>query len=273
MTQQVAEGMTGPVVVEVTDEDFMQNVVDESKRRPVLVDFWADWCGPCKTLGPVLERLAEERGGEFLLAKLDVDANPVVSSQFRIQSIPNVWAFREGRPVDQFIGALPESAVREFVDRLLPTEADREAAEAKRAAESGDVATAEQRFREVLSEDPNNRDARLGLGRLLVERGDNKEARDVLAPVVPDPEAEQLLAAISVKGWASLDQTSELNRAMRMAGEDRWREALDGLLGAVRYAPEDRDEARAAMLDIFAVLGEDDPLVGEYRAKLASALF
>src|SRR5439155_5976462 len=139
-----------PTVVEVTDADFMTRVVEESRRRPVLVDFWADWCGPCKQLSPVLERLAQEKQGRFLLAKMDVDRNQYTSAQFRIQSIPNVWAFVDGRPVDQFIGAMPEPAVREFIDRFLPTEADLEAAEASRDVETGDVEAAERRFRGVL---------------------------------------------------------------------------------------------------------------------------
>src|SRR2546423_600270 len=136
-----------PVVIDVTDGDFMERVVEESRRRPVLVDFWADWCGPCKQLSPVLERLADEKQGQFLLAKMDVDRNQYTAAQFRIQSIPNVWAFVDGRPADQFIGAMPEPAVRQFIEGLLPTEADLEAKEASRAADSGDVESAERRFR------------------------------------------------------------------------------------------------------------------------------
>jgi putative thioredoxin len=262
-----------PVVVEVTDDTFGNDVIEESKRRPVVVDFWAAWCGPCRTLGPILEKVAEDHGGEFLLAKVDVDANPYVSSQFRIQSIPNVWAFAGGRPVDQFIGAYPEEAVREFVGRLLPTEADREAAEAAEAAASGDPEAAERGFREALEADPGNRGARLGLAGLLVERGDHAEAQGLLQSLLPDAEAERLLSAIRVREWAGIDDGSPLDAAKRMAAEGRSREALDGLLGAVRFSPQDRDEARAAILDVFAVLGDDHPLVREYRTQLASALF
>jgi len=260
-------------VVDVTDADFRQRVVEESRRRPVLVDFWADWCGPCKQLSPVLERLAQEKQGRFLLAKMDVDRNQYTAAQFRIQSIPNVWAFVDGRPVDQFIGALPEPAVREFLDRLLPTEADLEAREASQAVESGDVEAAERRFREVLGEDQDNREARLGLGRILAERGDMDEARELLTPLLPDPEAERLLAVVRVGGWADVADSDALAGPRRMAAEGRWRESLDAFLGAVRFSPDDRDAAREAMVDVFAVLGDDHPLTREYRGKLASALF
>ncbi len=262
-----------PAVIEVGDDDFVERVIEESKQRPVVVDFWAAWCGPCRTLGPLLEKVAEEHEGEFLLAKLDVDANPYVSSQFRIQSIPNVWAFVDGRPVDQFIGAYPEPQVREFIERLLPTEADQEAAEAAEAAQAGDPEVAERGLREALEADPSNRSALLGLGRILAERGDAEEARRLLQPLVPDAEAGRLLARLRVADWAALSDGSPLTQAKRMAGEGRYREALDGLLGAVTYSPDDRDAAREAMLDVFAVLGDDDSLVREYRSKLAAALF
>jgi putative thioredoxin len=271
--ERMAGDLSSPVVVDVTDADFRDRVVEESKRRPVLVDFWAGWCQPCRTLSPILERLAEEKGGEFLLAKMDVDANPSTSQQFRVMSIPNVWAFVDGKPVDQFVGAMPEQAVRQFLDRLLPTEADREAEEAARAALSGDVQSAERGFRDALAEDPGNRLARLGLGRILAERGDLEEARETLNPLLPDPEADRVLAAIRVTEWSEADPADPLGVPKRMAADGRWREALDGLLGAVAHAPEQRDAARQAMLDVFAVLGDDDPVTREYRARLAAALF
>ncbi|MGH2529531.1 MAG: tetratricopeptide repeat protein [Actinomycetota bacterium] len=264
---QVAERQS--VVIEVTDADFMEKVVEESKRRPVVVDLWASWCGPCKTLGPILERAAEQREGRFLLAKLDVDANPYTAGQFGVQSIPTVIAFRDGAPVDGFIGAIPEPMVSDFVDRILPSDADLAAQEALEEERTGDVADAERRYREALAADPDNRAAGLGLGRILVERGDVQAAKEILTRLRPHPDAERLLAGIRVSEWSTLEETGTLPSAKRLAAQGKWREALDGMLEALR----DDASAREAMLEVFAVLGEDDPLVAEYRRKLANALF
>jgi putative thioredoxin len=258
-----------PVVVEATDQNFLDTVVEESKRRPVVVDLWAAWCGPCRVIGPILEKVASERGGAFLLAKLDVDANPYTAGQFGVQSIPTVIAFRDGRPVDGFIGAIPEVMVNEFVDKLLPTEADLGAQEARERELEGDLGDAEATYREALAADPGNREARLGLGRVLVETERDDEARETLMPLLPDPDAERLLSTIEVRSWSSSSEPGTLASARRLAAQARYREALDGMLGALRDDPE----ARSAMLEVFAVLGEEDPLVGEYRRKLASALF
>jgi putative thioredoxin len=266
MEQAVAQRA---VVIEVTDADFAEKVVEESKTRPVVVDLWASWCGPCRTLGPILERVAEQRGGEFLLAKLDVDANPYTAGQFGVQSIPTVIAFRDGRPVDGFIGAIPEPMVNEFIDRIMPSDADLAAREAMQEEAEGDVADAERGYREALEADPGNRAARLGLGRILADRGDLDEARRTLTPLLPDAEAERLLAGIEVSSWANLTEPGTLASAKRLAAQGKWREALDGMLGALH----DDDEARRAMLEVFAVLGDDDPLVPEYRRRLANALF
>jgi putative thioredoxin len=261
----------GPAVVEATDADFEQTVVEESKRRPVVVDLWASWCGPCRTLGPILEKVAEERNGGFLLAKLDVDANPYTAGQFGVQSIPTVIAFRDGQPIDGFVGAIPEPMVNEFVDRLMPSEAELEAEEALEDELDGDLGKAEAKYREALDVDPNNRDARVGLGRVLAETDREDEARQVLMPVLPDPEAERILAMLEVRGWADLDEVGTVASAKRLAAMGKWREALDGMLGALQDDPD----ARQAMLEVFKVLGEDeeDELVNEYRRKLASALF
>jgi putative thioredoxin len=267
MAEQVVERQ--PVVVDVTDADFMEQVIEESKRRPVVVDLWASWCGPCRTLSPILERVAEQRGGQVLVAKIDVDANPYTAGQFGVQSIPTVIAFRDGTPVDGFIGAIPEPMVNEFVDRLLPSDADVAAREAFDEEKSGDVADAERRYREVLESDPDNRAARLGLGRILAERGEAEAAKEMLNPLLPDPEAERLLAGLRVAAWGALEGPGTLASAKRLAAQAKWREALDGMLGAL---PDD-PEAREAMLDVFEVLGDDDSLVADYRRRLANALF
>jgi len=267
MAEQVVERQTA--VVDVTDADFADKVIEESKRRPVVVDLWASWCGPCRTLSPILERVAEQRGGDVLLAKIDVDANPYTAGQFGVQSIPTVIAFRDGTPVDGFIGAIPEPMVKEFVERLLPSEADVAAQAAFDEERSGDVADAERRYREILTSDPDNRGARLGLGRILFERGEAEAAKELLTPLLPDPEAERLLAGVRVAQWAAMEGPGTLASAKRLAAHGRWREALDGMLGALIDDPE----AREAMLDVFAVLGEDDPLVADYRRRLANALF
>ena len=260
-------------VIEVTDETFDQVVVEGSKTAPVVVDLWADWCGPCRTLGPMLEEAATKRAGAFTLAKIDVDAQGVGNALLqavRSQSIPTVVAFRDGAPVSMFIGAYPEEAVNDFVDSILPTEADKLADEAEAEVAAGDVEGAEQGFRDALAKDPDNAEAKLGLARILVARGELDAARDLVTPLLPEPEAERVLASIRVAKWADPQEPGTLASAKRLAAKGRWREALDGMIGALQ---DDRDAAREAMVDAFAVLGDDDPLVPEFRKRLSSALF
>ncbi|TMM24608.1 MAG: tetratricopeptide repeat protein [Actinobacteria bacterium] len=260
-------------VIEVTDETFERTVIEGSSERPVVVDLWAEWCGPCRTLGPMLEKVAGERGGAFLLAKLDVDANGVGQSLLqavRSQGIPTVVAFRNGQPVSMFIGAYPEEEVNRFIDSILPTEAELEAKEAEQAAESGDVAGAERGFRDAIAEDPDNEDAALGLAKLLIDRGGFDEARTLVAKHLPTPEAERLRAAIEVHDWAEARGDGTLAAAKRLAAAGDWPAALPGMMAALA---EDRDGARQALITAFAVLGDEHELVPEYRRRLASALF
>ncbi|MEA2522577.1 MAG: putative thioredoxin [Actinomycetota bacterium] len=263
-------GATEQHVVEVTEASFEEVVIQGSKTRPVIVDLWAEWCGPCKTLGPVLEKVAGERDGAFLLAKLDVDANPAVASAFGVQSIPTVVAFRDGEAVTGFVGAYPEPEVNRFVDSILPTEAEMIAEDAHALEEAGDLEQAEQDYRDALAADPDNRDAAVGLARILVERGEDEAARTLIRPHLPDPAAERVEAAIRVRNWANEPPSTTLGEAKALAAQGKWREALDGMLEALR---EDRDGTRAAMLDVFAVLGDDDQLVPAYRRRLTNALF
>ncbi len=257
-------------VVDVTDATFERVVVEGSRDRPVVVDLWAAWCAPCRTLGPILEKVAQEREGAFLLAKLDTDANPMVAAALGVQSIPMVVAFRDGQPVNGFVGAYPEPEVRRFVDTILPTEAELAAAAALAVESAGDLAEAERGYREVLAEDPGNRDAALGLARILADRGEREEVARLIAPHRPDPEAERLHARLEVESWSNETASTLLGEAKRLAAGGRWAEALEGMIGALEA---DRDAAREAMVTVFAALGEDEPLVPSYRRRLSSALF
>lgn len=261
-------------VVEVTDATFQTAVLEESNRRPVVVDFWASWCRPCLMIGPVLEQLAEEAGGSFLLAKLDVDANPQASTAFRVSSIPAVKAFRDGRLVNEFVGAIPEPAIKQWLATVLPSEADRLVKQAQEAEKAGRADDAEGMYRRALNTKPGLSPAVLGLARLALSRGEIALARELLSPLRPDPEAERLLAAVEVSEWAEPAGSGPLAMAEKAAGQGRFQEALEVFLAAVRNGnEEDSRAAREAMLKVFAVLGEEDPLTVEYRRKLAAALF
>src|SRR5215204_6458242 len=251
------------LVYDVTEATFEAEVLEKSRTVPVLVDFWADWCGPCHALAPVLERAVERHDGEVLLARVDVDQNQRLAMAFQVQGIPAVKAFAGGRLVDEFVGAQPAQVVERFVQSLLPSDADRAAA----AAAELDPAEAAARWREVLEQDPDN------LAALALREGRPAEALELLRPVETDPEVAVLLAQARLAAEAA-DPASRFAAAAAQAADGQPDPALSTLLAAVREGPgETRERARELMLDVFRVLGDDHPLTGVYRKALTRALF
>jgi putative thioredoxin len=257
------------LVFDVNEADFQAEVLERSRTVPVLVDFWADWCAPCHALAPVLERAVAARGGEVVLARVDVDQNPRLAMAFQVQGIPAVKAFAGGRLVDEFVGAQPATVVQQFVDALLPSAADRAAEEA--AALDPEQAAA--RWREVLESDPDNLTARAGLADLALRDGRPHDAIELLRPVEHDPEVAGVLAAARLAAEAA-DAGSRFAGAAAQAADGQPDAALAELLAAVRQGPgEARERARALMLDVFRLLGDDHPLTVRYRRDLTRALF
>ena len=245
---------TETTVYDVEEADFEQRVLERSHEVPVVVDFWADWCGPCKQLGPVLERAATARAGKVELAKLDVDANQRLAALFRIQGIPAVKAFRDGRVAAEFTGALPPAEVERFFDSLVPSEADELAA-------SGDEAA----LRRALELDPAQSHARRELGRMLLLRGETAEALEVLEGAAGDFVADGLAAR------ARLADGEDLAPAFAAWDAGDPGEALERLQDALPDA-ERQDLIRRVMVAIFTELGADHPLAREHRRRLSAAL-
>ena len=186
---------TSPYIQDITTTDFQQAVLQKSHEVPVVVDFWAEWCGPCRTLGPTLEKLATEFEGSFILAKVDVDSNQQLAAQFNVQGIPTVIGFRDGGPMDQFTGALPENAIRQWLDNLLPSELDAIVEQARDAAIAGNLETAERLFSAVLEQQPDNQEAGTGLAALQIAAGNNDEALILLGKLAVTDEVERLQSA------------------------------------------------------------------------------
>jgi putative thioredoxin len=251
---------------DVSEKDFITEVIERSSQRPVVVDFWAAWCAPCRSLTPILERIADEHAEEVDLVKVDVDANPEVASAYGIQGIPAVKAFRNGAVVNEFVGALPEAAVRQFFSSIVPSEADRLAASGETAS---DPADAERTYRAALDLDRDNRTAVLGLAEILASRGEFAEARSLLERLPEDADVRRLHAQIDLAEVAANAPPSD--PIARATADGDWEPVLARLIEEVRNG--DRDGAREKMVDIFEVLGPEHPLTAKYRSELAAALF
>jgi putative thioredoxin len=276
-----------------TTGTFEQDVLERSKTVPVLVDFWAPWCAPCRVLKPILEKLVVEFEGRFALAKVNTDENPEIATRYGVRGIPNVKAFVDGELVDEFTGALPESGVRGFLEGLVPSESEKLRRAAAAALAQGDTPNAEAALREAIALDPANLDARVDFAALLLARDDFAGAEAQLAEVPDDMRDERATAiAAKVALWkrgqslpdlatlaAQVDARPEdldarLGYADRLAADGRFRAALDQLIEVVRRdRGERRERARKSVLALFGLAADQPDLVGEYRRKLAGALY
>jgi putative thioredoxin len=254
------------MIFDVDETQFEQRVIERSREIPVVVDFWAEWCGPCRTLTPALEAAAAKREGQVELAKLDTDRSQGIAAAFGIRGIPAVKAFKDAKIVDEFTGAIPSDRVEEFFDRLVPSEADR-------LAESGD----EDSLRRALELDPSNAEAGRRLGRLLLERGETDDAVELLERLKGDFVAEGLVARAelsSANGDGAASPALDLPAAFAAWDAGDHAAALEALQKAISTAedPELRDAIRRVMIAIFTELGPDDPLAREHRRRLSAAL-
>ncbi|MBU2606721.1 MAG: thioredoxin [Alphaproteobacteria bacterium] len=282
-----------------TDQDFMADVVEASNTQPVIVDFWAPWCGPCKQLGPVIERVVDSKKGAVKLVKINIDENPAYAGQLGVRSIPAVFAFDKGRPVDAFQGALPEGQVKGFIDKLLSgTDSAQVIAEAlvqaETASQSGDLGTAAQIYASVIQEDPENVTAIAGLARCYLANGDKERARATL-DMVPESgkhdtavkgvrtaielmadddapgEFDELLSAVTA---APDDHAKRFELAEKYIGAQRYRDAIDHLL-IILGAKLDWEggKAKEKLLQVFEAAGPTDPATVEGRRRLGSLMF
>ncbi len=279
--------------VDVDARNFNQEVIEASRDVPVVIDFWAPWCGPCKVLKPMLEKLAAEYGGKFKLVKVNSDESLDLAQEFGVRSIPDVRAIRNGKQVGSFVGALPMPQLRAFIDKLIPTPSELERARAKELIAAGDHPGAADALRKAIELDPKSDHARLDLAEVLIPQQKLDEAEALLAEVKPDVKLDDRVASLrqgvafarsgdSGPGEAELaravasnpgDLESRLGLANHLAGQRNYRQAMEELLEIIRRQKDFKDgAARKQMVAIFGLAAADPDLVSEYRRKLSSAL-
>jgi putative thioredoxin len=272
-------------ILDVDEATFETEVILKSHEVPVVVDFWAPWCGPCRMLSPMLERQAIEAGGSFLLAKINVDDNPALSIRFGVQGIPAVKAFRYGDIAAEFVGVQPETVVQRFIEGLVPSETQQAIDEALSLLGTRHYQQAESAFRDVLDENESNADAALGLVESLLMRGQGDEALEILEHFPAGtawakaerykPLAELLVESSQQEAGSEADpMEASLHQSARLIERGNLEAAMDGFLSILREDKNYRDgTVKQVMLALFELLGDQDPTTRKYREELASVLF